>query len=362
MTTTASFQIDYTQYLDPQGEPTQPLPESARDPIALVPWYRAMVLTRLFDAKAIALQRTGQLGTFASSLGQEAIGVGVASVMRAEDVLLPSYRDHAAQLLRGVTMTEVLLYWGGDERGSNFAATRHDFPNCVPIAGQVCHAAGAAYALKLRHEPRVAVCLFGDGATSKGDFYEAMNMAGVWQLPLVLVINNNQWAISLPRTTQTKSQTLAQKAIAAGIEGRQVDGNDIIAMRQVTQEALDKARNGGGTTLIEAISYRLGDHTTADDATRYRDAATAQQQWAFEPLVRLRNYLVRLGAWDKQQEEQLTRESSELVKQAVDAYLATPAPRTEAMFDYQYATLPEALQEQRAMALHFAGADGGRHG
>jgi 2-oxoisovalerate dehydrogenase E1 component alpha subunit len=282
--------------------------------------------------------------------------------MRAEDVLVPSYRDHAAQLLRGVSMAEILLYWGGDETGSNFSAPRHDFPICVPIATQVCHAAGAAYACKLRNEARVTLCMFGDGATSKGDFYEAMNLAGVWQVPLVMIVNNNQWAISVPRSTQTAARTLAQKAIAAGIEGCQVDGNDIIAVHHVVQQAVDKARAGGGPTLIEALSYRLGDHTTADDASRYRDAEEVELQWSFEPVARLRSYLMRRGAWDKKQEEQLAAEGHELVAQAVAAYLASPAPAVTAIFDHLYATLPEALQEQRATALRFAGRERARDG
>ncbi len=362
MSTVASFDIRYTRFLDPQGATTQPLPQFARDPMVLVALYRAMVLTRLFDTKAIVLQRTGKLGTFASSLGQEAVGVGVASAMRGEDVLLPSYRDHGAQLLRGVSMVESLLYWSGDERGSDFAVPRHDFPNCVPIANQACHAAGAAYAMKMRHEPRVAVCILGDGASSKGDFYEALNIAGVWTLPLAVVINNNQWAISVPRSMQTGAQTLAQKAIAAGIEGLQVDGNDVVAVRQITQEALDKARGGGGATLIEALTYRLGDHTTADDATRYRDAEVVAKQWALEPILRLRNYLVLQGAWDKNCEDDLNRECIELVNQAVEAYLATAMPLPQAMFDHLYATLPAALSEQRTAALYFDAAARDSHG
>lgn len=354
MVTVASFEIGYTQFLDPQGRPAQPVPAFARDPAVLIPLYRAMVLTRQFDMKAIALQRTGKIGTFASSLGQEAVGVGVASAMRPEDVLVPSYRDHGAQFLRGVTMTESLLYWGGDERGSNFAAARYDFPNCVPIGTQVCHAAGAAYAMKLRGEARVAVCLFGDGGTSKGDFYEGMNMAGAWQLPLVLVINNNQWAISMPRGHQSAAQTLAQKAIAAGIPGVQVDGNDIVAVHQAALDALDQARTGHGPTLIEAITYRLGDHTTADDASRYRDSKVVEQQWALEPVARLRNYLLHLNAWDAQQEEQLTKACAQQVNEAVDAYLAIPPPNTAAMFDHLYATLPQALRTQLATAQRFA--------
>jgi pyruvate dehydrogenase E1 component alpha subunit len=356
------FQVDYTRFLDHQGEATQPLPQFALDPTVLIPLYRAMYLTRVFDTKAIALQRTGKLGTFASALGQEAIGVGVASAMHKDDVLAPSYRDHAAQFMRGVTMVESLLYWGGDESGSNFAVPRSDFPICVPIATQVCHAAGAAYAFKLRKEARVAVCIFGDGATSKGDFYEAMNLGAVWQAPLVLVINNNQWAISVPRSRQTETPTLAQKAIAAGLEGCQVDGNDVIAMRHVAQQAIDKARGGGGPTLIEAISYRLGDHTTADDSTRYRDPEEVQQQWTLEPIVRLRKHLVRLNAWGKEQEEQLLKECTNAVDEAVEGYLAAAPPTTAAMFDHLYGALPAALQDQRETALRFAPPEGGEHG
>lgn len=359
---TTSFQIELIRYLGADGEALAPLPEFARDPAALIPLYRAMVLTRTFDTKAISLQRTGKLGTFASSLGQEAVGVGVASAMSAEDVLLPSYRDHAAQLQRGVTMTESLLYWSGDERGSDFSAARRDFPNCVPVATQICHAAGVACAMKLRHEPRVAVCILGDGGTSKGDFYEGMNITGAWRLPLVIIINNNQWAISVPRGAQTAAATLAQKAIAAGIDGLQVDGNDVIAVRDVISRALAKARSEGGPTLIEAITYRLGDHTTADDATRYRDAEEVSRQWQFEPVARLRNHLLSRGAWSEERERRLTRECAEQVNQAVEAYLAVPPPLPGTMFDYLYAVLPVALRHQRETALRFAPGGGGPDG
>lgn len=354
MTTAARFQVDYTCFLDANGNAAQPLPAFAQDTALLIELYRAMTLTRTFDNKAVALQRTGKLGTFASSLGQEAIGVGIAAAMQHDDALFPSYRDHAAQLLRGVTMTESLLYWGGDERGSDFAAARHDFPNCVPIATQVCHAAGAAYAFKLHKVPRVAVTIVGDGATSKGDFYEAINMAGVWRAPLVIVVNNNRWAISMPADRQTAAATLAQKAVAAGIEGLQVDGNDIIAVHEVMRQALDKARRGDGPTLVEALSYRLGDHTTADDATRYRDPETVAEQWASEPIARLRKYLLQLGAWDKTQEEALARSCREQVESAVESYLAVAPPDVSAMFEHLYAALPHALEEQWDMAIRFS--------
>ena len=354
MASVASFEIRCTQFLDGQGESTQPLPPFAGDRATLIALYRAMQLARSFDTKAIALQRTGKIGTFASALGQEAVGVGTASAMRADDVLLPSYRDHPAQFVRGVRMTESLLYWGGDERGSAFAGPRGDFANSVPIATQVCHAAGVAYAFKLKREPRVAVCLCGDGATSRGDFYEGLNMAGVWGVPMVLVVNNNQWAISVPIKKQTAAQTLAQKAIAAGIEGLQVDGNDVIAVRFAVEAALAKARDGGGPTLIEALTYRLGDHTTADDATRYRDAEFVRQQWAFEPIGRLRKHLVRLGAWDKAREEALHQDLAAEVEQAVAEYLAVAKPGVDAMFDHLYATLPAALEVQRSEARRWA--------
>ncbi len=354
MTTAARFQVEYVGYLDADGNAIHTLPAFAQDTALLVELYRAMTLTRTFDNKAVALQRTGKLGTFASSLGQEAIGVGIAAAMQHDDALFPSYRDHAAQLLRGVTMAESLLYWGGDERGSDFAAARHDFPNCVPIATQVCHAAGAAYAFKLHKVPRVAVAIVGDGGTSKGDFYEAMNMAGIWRAPLVIVVNNNRWAISMPCERQTATATLAQKAIAAGIEGQQVDGNDVIAVHEALRNALDKARRAEGPTLIEALSYRLGDHTTADDATRYRDPETVAKQWASEPIARLRKYLVRLGEWDKTREEALARTCREQVESAVEVYLAVAPPDASAMFEHLYATLPRALDEQLDMALRFS--------
>jgi pyruvate dehydrogenase E1 component alpha subunit len=216
----ARFEVHRRQYLGVDGRAHANLPAFAVDPVSLIAIYRGMVLTRAFDLKAVALQRTGRLGTYAVSLGQEAVSVGVASAMGADDVLLPSYRDNGTLLCRGVKMEEILLYWGGDERGNLTSGPAHDFPFCVPVGSQAPHAAGVAYAFKLRKQPRVAVCLLGDGATSKGDVYEAMNFAGVHKLPLVFVVNNNQWAISVALKLQSAAQTLAQKAIAAGFARR----------------------------------------------------------------------------------------------------------------------------------------------
>jgi len=350
-TAVARFEIRYSRFLDPKGTVVRPLPDFALDRSELVALYRGMVLARRFDTKAVALQRTGRLGTFASALGQEAVPVGIASAMLAEDLLLPSFREHGAQLWRGVSPVELLLYWGGDERGSDFAEAREDFPVCVPVGTHAPHAVGVALAFKLRREKRVAVCVLGDGATSKGDVAEALNVAGVWHLPVVFVISNNRWAISVPLAQQTAAETLAQKAIAAGIEGEQVDGNDVIAVREAMSRVLTKARAGGGPHLIEALTYRLGDHTTADDASRYRSGSEVSARWAEEPIARLRNHLVAQGMWGKADEERLLAEITLTIERAAETYLATMPQATEAMFDFMYHNLPKDLAEQRDAAV-----------
>lgn len=360
MTKVASFDIEYRQFLDPEGNiVNEPLPDFADDPKDLVPLYELMTRTRVFDKKAIALQRTGKLGTYASCLGHEAIHVAMGAAMREEDCFVPMYREYGAQFYRGVKMSEVLLYWGGDERGNDFSGPKHDFAWSVPIATQCLHAAGAAMAFKLRDEKRVAVTVVGDGGTSKADFYEAINLAGVFKLPLVVVIVNNQWAISVPRAKQTGAETLAQKAIAAGLPGIQVDGNDLIASYDTVHQAIERARAGGeGATVIEALTYRLSDHTTADDAKRYRSEEEVKEAQAKEPLIRLRKYLTENGVWDDDKEEKLRDECAKQVDEAVNEYLDTEVQPPEAMFDYMYAKLPEDLKEQRETAIREAKGNG----
>jgi pyruvate dehydrogenase E1 component alpha subunit len=343
----AQFEVRRRAYLAADGSVLGRLPTFVSDMNLLLSLYRGMVLTRTFDLKAVSLQRTGRLGTYAVSLGQEAVSVGVASAMREEDVIIPSYRDNGALLWRGMKMEEILLFWGGDERGNRSSGPTHDFPYCIPVGSQAPHASGVAYAFRLRKEPRVAVCLFGDGATSKGDLWEAMNFAGVWKLPVVFVANNNQWAISVPLRLQTASETLAQKAIAAGFAGEQVDGNDVIAVRAAADDAIEQARAGKGPRLIEALTYRLSDHTTADDAGRYRSAQDVQARWKEEPIARLRSYLVGQKAWGKSDEEQLAAECQQRVDAAVERYLATGPRAPESMFDYLYAELPKVYVRQR---------------
>ena len=337
-----------TRFLGPDGAILAEPPEFARQPKELIALYRAMVLTRRFDAKAVSLQRTGRLGTYPSSLGEEASVVGLAAAMRESDVLLPSYRETGAMFWRGVRPLEVLLYWGGDERGSDYHGPRADFPIAVPVGTQALHAVGAAYAFKLRGEERVAVVAMGDGATSKGDVLEAMNFAGVWRVPVVFVVVNNQWAISVPRHRQTASESLAQKGMAFGIPGAQVDGNDVVAVRHAVEEALGRARAGEGAALVEAVTYRLSDHTTADDAGRYRSSEDVSAQWRNDPVARLRNLLAKEEVWSKADEEALIAEVDGVIEEAVAAYETSSPMPPEAMFDHLYAELPAALAEQRA--------------
>ncbi|KTC98018.1 pyruvate dehydrogenase (acetyl-transferring) E1 component subunit alpha [Legionella erythra] len=355
MTTVARFEITFTQYLNEKGEQSHSLPAFAKEKAVLQELYRIMVRTRTFDKKAIALQRTGKMGTYAPINGQEAISTAIGHAMRKEDILVPYYRDYAAQFQRGVKMSEILAYWGGDERGSQFSCNSEDLPICVPIASQCLHAAGVAFAFKYRKQPRVAVTCIGEGGTSEGDFYEAMNVAGAWKLPVVFVVNNNQWAISVPLSKQTGTETVAQKAIAAGFAGVQVDGNDVIACREVIGEAIEKARRGEGPTLIEAITYRLCDHTTADDATRYQPQEEVEQAKLKEPIGRFKHFLEQQKYWSAEDEEGLQQEAADLVQAAVDEYLARPGQPITSIFDYHYAQLPEYLVEQRAIAMEEAG-------
>src|ERR1700733_4416607 len=356
LTTVAEFEIEYHQFLDAEGHLREPAPALAHDSAELIKMYRMMTLVRMFDTKAVNLQRTGKLGTYASCLGHEATHIAVGAAMRPEDVLAPVYREFGTQIWRGVKLSEILTYWGGDERGCDFSGPRQDFPWCIPIASQMLHGAGVAMAFKIRGEPRCSVTYIGDGGTSEGAFYEGINLAGARALPAVFVVVNNGWAISVPIESQTATRTLAQKAIAAGIPGIQVDGNDVIAVRHIVGEATARARRGKGPTLIEALTYRLGDHTTADDASRYRDHNEVKEAWGKEPLIRLRAYLTKLRVWDDAREDALKTECAREVEAAVDEYLSAPKPSTDEMFDYLFANPPKDLAEQRETARRYAGS------
>lgn len=351
-TTEAQFSIERLAFLDAVGVPLQQLPPFADSPDELISLYRAMVQLRVLDKRAISLQRTGQLGTYASYLGQEAVSVGIGAAMQVDDILLPSYREFGAMHWRGVKISTFLQYWSGDERGMDYGgACPNDFPITLTIGAHTTHAVGVAYALKLRGEGQAAVCALGEGATSKGDFYEAINAAGVWKLPLVYLVANNHYAISLHSSGQTAAQTFAQKAVAAGMACLQVDGNDVLAVRHAVECALDSARNGGGPVLIEALTYRMHDHTTADDASRYREKAEVEEAWKREPIIRTRKFLESRGWWDERREVKLVTECRAAVDAAVEDYLAMDPPDPASlMFDHLYAELPKSMDAQRAMA------------
>lgn len=339
------FEIPYYQYLNENSQLADEIPSLAEDDKILTELYRLMVLVRTMDTKAIALQRTGKLGTYPSTRGQEAVFVGVGHAMAKTDIFVPYYRDMGTLIQRGVPLSQVLLYWGGDERGNVFH--NNDFPFSVPVGSQPLHAVGAAYASKYRKEKNAVLTMCGDGATSQGDFYEAINVAGVWKLPVVFVICNNQWAISVARGVQTAAHTLAQKAIAAGIHGEQIDGNDIIAVQHRTAEALQRAREKQEPSVLEMVCYRQHDHTTADDASRYEPKEAREREWKKEPVGRLKKFLELQKKWTAAQEEKLLADCAIEVDNAVADYLAqTPQPLTS-MFDSLYASLPSAYQWQR---------------
>lgn len=351
MTVAATFEIEYLQYLGADGKPVAELPAAFRDPKALLPLFKQMLFVRTFDAKAIALQRTGKLGTYASCLGHEATHVGIGASMQPDDVFAPSYREYGAQFMRGVKPREVLLYWGGDERGNDFSGPKHDYSWCVPISTQCLHAAGAALKFKLMKQKHLAVSCCGDGGSSKTDFYAALNSAGAYQLPLILCVVNNGWAISVPRSAQTGAKTLAQKGLAGGLHCLQVDGNDLIAVLEGMRRAAERARSGEGGSVIEFMTYRLHDHTTADDARRYRNEDEVKDAWTREPIARLRTYLTAQGVWSEAEEKAWAEECGKQVDIEINAYLETPVQPVEAMFDYLYADPPPDLLAQRAFAL-----------
>lgn len=349
--TVATFDVTYLQYIDKDSNATQALPKFAQDTNTLLDLYKRMSFLRMMDKKAVNLQRTGKMGTYPSAQGQEAVFTGVGYALQDDDVYAPYYRDHGVLIEHGVSPTDILRYWGGDERGSDFQApqAREDFPTSVPIGTQCLHATGIAYAIKYRQQKRAVATMIGEGGTSEGDFYEAINAAGVWQLPLVFFVNNNQWAISVPVHYQTACKTFAQKAIAGGFEGMQVDGNDIVAVIDAAQYAFDKARNGGGPTLIETISHRLADHTTADDASRYRDShypGALKEAWKEEPILRLGVYLEKQGVWSKDKEAELQQQLSAQLDKHVNEYVNSKPDKATAIFDHLFATLPDACKAQ----------------
>ena len=321
------------------------------DPSRTRDLYRDMVLMRTFDTKALKMQRQGRMGTWPPIKGQEAVQAGVAMAMGENDWLIPAFREHGIMVLRGVPLHLVFAYWAGDERGSCYPEEVRCFPVAVPVGSQWQHGAGVGLSLKLRGEEAVAVTFGGDGSTSEGDFHEAVNCAGVYGAKTVFVIQNNQWAISVPLHRQTAAKTLAQKAHAYGIPGIQVDGNDVFAVYAAATEAIERTRLGEGPCLIEAVTYRLGDHTTADDASRYRPDEELVKWEGRDPILRLRRYLVEQGLWDDDQEAVLLEEATNWVDGQV-TLLEEMEPQTpEEIFTSMYADPPPHVEEQMRSLL-----------
>ncbi|GAB4348617.1 MAG: pyruvate dehydrogenase (acetyl-transferring) E1 component subunit alpha [Candidatus Abyssubacteria bacterium] len=308
--------------------------------------YRWLIISRVADQKALNLQRQGRMGTYAPVLGQEAIQIGSASAMTPEDWLFPSYRELSACMIRGLPLSKIFLYWMGNEEGSRIPEGVRVFPVSVPVGTHILHAVGAAWALKLRREKLAVVTYFGDGATSEGDFHEALNFAGVLKTPAVFICQNNQYAISVPIHRQTASPTIAQKAIAYGFDGLRIDGNDVFASFVATSAALDKARAGGGPTLIEAVTFRLGAHTTSDDPLRYRTEEEIEPWRKREPLVRLDRYLRSKGVIDDDYAQQVKNEAETIVEQAVEEAESAKDPEPIDIFQYMFNEMPPNLREQ----------------
>lgn len=351
-------QIDYLQILDENGKLDDKLARDTLSDDDVIYMYEQMTIGRHFDEVAFKLQRSGRMGTYPQNKGQEAAAMASGyAAKKGVDWLVPCYRENLALFHHGLPMHYILLHWMGDERGNQIPEGVCMTPLAIPIGTQMLHATGIAWAFKIRKEPRVAITYFGDGATSEGDFHEAMNFAGTFQAPVVFFCQNNQWAISVPRETQTASETIAQKAIAYGMPTIQVDGNDIFAVYKAAKEAIERARGGGGPSFIEAVTYRLGDHTTADDARRYRDAQELEAWQARDPLIRVRKYLERKDLWNSEKQAKLDERAKTITAEVVKAAEGISKPTTDDMFDYTFAQpLPPELERQkRTLRTHSLG-------
>lgn len=345
----ATFEVHRLIVLDPEGNVDSELvPELSEELMGRM--YQGMLLVRAFDQRALVLQREGRLGTYPPSLGQEASQIGSALALEPSDWVFPSFREIGVHLALGYPMAQLFQYWSGDERGQKGPDGLNIFPFCVSVGSHLPHAVGAALAARNRQDRIAVAAFFGDGATSKGDFHEAFNMAGVFKLPVVFICQNNQWAISVPVKEQTAASTLAQKAIGYGFEGIQVDGNDVFAVYLAVKGALERAREGGGPTFVECLTYRMADHTTADDAGRYRTHEEVEIWRGRDPILRLERYLLKRGIWDEGYKNRLQEEIDARLDEAVRTVEETPPPLRQEMFGSTFATLTprQALRLQES--------------
>jgi len=334
------------EILDAQGKVINDKLEPNIDKETLLKMYKTMTLGRVADIKALQYQRQGRMLTYAPNMGQEAAQVGAIAAMEDRDWLSPGFRDLDFMLYRGVPLRQVYLYWYGNEWGSHYDEGQKILPINIIIGSQINHAAGLAYASKILKKDEIALAVIGDGGTSHGEFYEGMNFAAAFNAPLVTIIQNNQYAISTPRRKATKAETLAQKAVAFGAEGIQVDGNDVLAMYVAMKEAADHARSGKGPVLIEAVTYRMGPHTTSDDPSIYR-TKEEENEWAKkDPNERFKKYLIDKGYWSEEEDQKLDEENNEFVKQEFEWVEANGTVELEDIFKYTYEEMTPQLTEQ----------------
>ncbi|WP_249317199.1 pyruvate dehydrogenase (acetyl-transferring) E1 component subunit alpha [Bacillus sp. FJAT-50079] len=347
-------QFEMISYVDQQGHLLNEEHESKLTESFLKRVYMQMALARSFDRKAINLQRQGRLGTYAPFEGQEAAQIGSALALEDEDWLFPTYRDHAAMMTFGHSLTTIFLYWNGRVEGCIPSSGKKIFPPAVPIATQLPHAAGAAMAEKYRGTKNAAIVYFGDGATSEGDFHEGLNFASVFKAPVIFFNQNNQFAISVPIEKQMNSKTIAQKSVAYDIPGIRLNGNDVLAVYFETKKALDRARNGEGPTLIEAVTWRYGAHTTADDPTKYRDQAISDvKRKTDDPLLRFERLMKNRGIWDTQWVELMTEKINEEVEKAVREMEDFSEADVNDLFDHVFAEAPWPIQVQKEQYVEF---------
>jgi pyruvate dehydrogenase E1 component alpha subunit len=351
----AMSNTDLIQVIDSEGRITDAEAVKTISSSEMLKMYRLMLFTRAWNSKALSLQRQGRLGTLASVRGQEAANVGMGLAMGEKDWFCPSFREYGAMFARGAVPEELYRYWGGDEQGARPPTDSRMLPVCITVASHLLHAAGIAWGAKIRGERLAVLSSSGDGSTSQGDFHEALNFAGVFKLPVVFAIQNNHWAISVPVHRQTASETLAEKACAYAIEGRRVDGNDVFAVYVTVKQLLDRARSEFLPALVELVTYRMDDHTTADDAKRYRTEEVLEPWRKKDPIDRVRKYLTAQQGWDENKETSLHEEIDAEVEECVRAYEAMPAPEPAAIFDYTYAEMPWHLQEEKEQALQIFG-------
>lgn len=311
--------------------------------------YRLMVAARMFDRKATALQKQGRLATYAQYEGQEAAQIGSAATLEADDWMVATYRDAAAMWMQGYPWASLISWRSGDERGCHPPEGVPVLPPSITVGAHMLHAVGLGWASKLRDEDRVAITYFGDGATSEGDFHEAMNFAAVYESPTVFLCQNNGYAISYPRDRQTRSETIAQKADAYGMPGILVDGNDVLAMYEVTSVAVNRARAGEGPSLIEALTYRAAPHTTNDDPGRYRSSEEEASWERRDPIERVRVYLEREEAWDADWQAEIEKVTAEELEEAVLEAESQPRQHHREMFDSMFADATDPLDRQFEM-------------